>query len=100
MALLEHSHGKLRHRAEFKYAYLPQVMKILLNHHCSIYVRSDDERTPIHLAARKGFTSVVEFLLCQDPGTQIVNVLDETKNSPLHYACVSGVDNVVLLLLR
>ena len=63
----------------------------------SIYVRTNDGRTPLHLAARKGYVPLVEFLLCSKAS---VDVRDNSNATPLHYACISGVDNVILLLLR
>lgn len=68
-----------------------------MEHNGSIYTRTEDGRSLLHLAAGKGFSTLVEYLLYNKASTDVV---DDSRSTPLHYACVSGVANVVLLLLR
>ena len=72
-------------------------MKLLVEHNGSIYTRTNDGRSLLHLAAGRGFSTLIEYLLYNKAST---DVEDNSKNTPLHYACVSGVASVVLLLLR
>ena len=71
-------------------------MKVLVEHNGSIHQSTDDRRTPLHLAAGRGFSTLVEYLLCLKAST---DVKDDSRNTPLHYACESGVASIVLLLL-
>ncbi len=54
-------------------------------------------RTPLFIAAEKGFWEIIDALLRR--GAK-VNVEDDQKNTPLHAAAVGGVKRIVATLLR
>ncbi|KAG5792671.1 hypothetical protein H9Q69_008293 [Fusarium xylarioides] len=68
-------------------------LKDMVNIHCS----DDENKTPLHLAAQKGFRSVVKKLL--DEGAADVSVGDEDGWTPLHFACSEGHTEVIDELL-
>lgn len=81
-----------------------EVVKIILNRAEekgeSIEIDSPDESgwTPLHFAASRGFTELVQLLLDNGSGA---NVRDEAKRTPLHIAANGGhIDTVKLLLSR
>ncbi|KAF5652742.1 ankyrin repeat [Fusarium sp. NRRL 25303] len=57
----------------------------------------DESKTPLHLAAQKGFRTVVKKLL--DEGAADASVGDEDGWTPLHFACSEGHTDVIDELL-
>jgi len=55
------------------------------------------ERTPLHLAAENGHTSIVEVLLTKGAH---VNAVDRDRAIPLHFATKNGHKNIVKTLLE
>ena len=60
-----------------------------------INVKDNHGMTPLHWAARKGHTTIVEYLLTK--GAEI-NVKDNDGWTPLHFAAYRGRKDVVALL--
>jgi len=58
---------------------------------------SDAGRMPLHAAAEKGTSKIVEMLLAANAE---VNALDGRDRTPLHWACASGRNEAALLLLN
>ncbi|EWG52286.1 hypothetical protein FVEG_16962 [Fusarium verticillioides 7600] len=69
-------------------------LKSMVNDPCP----EDENKTPLHLAAQKGFRSVVKKLL--DEGAADVSVGDEDEWTALHFACSEGHIEVIDELLR
>jgi ankyrin repeat protein len=65
-----------------------EMVKLLLEKGANPYLASKREMTPLHEAARKGWFSVAQELLAFT-GSDLVNLPDIDKKTPLHYACLS-----------
>jgi ankyrin repeat protein len=62
--------------------------------------RNKAQQTPLHVASKKGFQEIVNFLLINKQNYNIdCNSQDEFKKTPLHLAAEQGHVAVVLLLL-
>lgn len=62
--------------------------------------KTDDESTALHLAAKNGWTKVVEYILERDTKTQTIRDEDDKSNLPVHVAAEGGYDEIVKLLLQ
>jgi len=60
-------------------------------------ITTEDQETPLHIAARHGHTKIVKYLLSKDANTEAKNKFDET---PLHIAIRNGHTGIVKLLLH
>ena len=62
---------------------------------------SSINRTPLHLAAIRGYTNIVRFLLENSKaGTVDKNVKDFDENTPLHYASEYGHFECIIYLVK
>ncbi len=78
------------------------VIKELLKHEeLELEPMSSINRTPLHLAAIRGYTNIVRFLLENSkPGTVDKNVKDFDENTPLHYASEYGHFECIIYLVK
>ena len=74
------------------------VMESLLKNNVKVEAKGDDGFTALHLAARYGYDSVVEFLI-RRLGAE-VNAESEDGKTALHFACAGGHDSVIELLIQ
>ena len=74
------------------------VMESLFKNNVEVEAKGGDGFTALHLAARCGCDSVVEFLI-QRLGAE-VNAESEDGKTALHLACAGGHDSVVELLIQ
>lgn len=72
------------------------IMRLLLHHQANACATSDGGWTPLHNAAQKGLTSVVELLL--ESGAS-VNATLSNGMTALHWAAFNGFEDVVRVLL-
>eukprot|EP00178_Gracilaria_changii_P027130 TRINITY_DN844_c0_g1_i1.p1 TRINITY_DN844_c0_g1~~TRINITY_DN844_c0_g1_i1.p1 ORF type:complete len:1775 (-),score=219.69 TRINITY_DN844_c0_g1_i1:792-6116(-) len=75
----------------------PAVCRLLIDHKAPVNAKSAKKQTPLCLAARKGYSRIVQILL--DCGAD-PNNHDEGKYTPLHLAASSGYLETVNILLR
>ncbi|WP_214303359.1 ankyrin repeat domain-containing protein [Wolbachia endosymbiont of Erebia cassioides] len=61
-----------------------------------INAKDKNERTPLHIAAVKGYTEIVKVLI--DLGADI-NAKDKNERTPLHIAAVKGYTEIVKVLI-
>ena len=72
------------------------ITELLLLHECEIDPKSSIGRTPLHIAALRGYHRIVVLLV---KGAD-VNKLDASDNTPLHYASEFGSLECVMVLLE
>ena len=65
-----------------------EIVKRLLERGADPFIESDNHLTPLHSAARRGFTEICRLLL-RDPRLKLTAVKDR-RASPFHMACLSG----------
>lgn len=77
------------------------VTKKLLDAGADPHRKTNDGLTALHLAARARQSNVVGLLLqfCKTKSPNCIDVQDRNGNSPLYYACRSGVPETVRLLI-
>ncbi|CAL1274852.1 unnamed protein product, partial [Larinioides sclopetarius] len=75
-----------------------EVVDILLKHKAFANARSKKGMTPLHLAARNGYTEIVQKLVTQYGST--LDALTLTKRTPLHLAAENGKLDVCSVLLE
>jgi len=73
-------------------------VKLLLEAGADTRLVNKDGWTSFHLAVRIGDLSQLEHLLQTDPGSW--NTVSKNNRTPLHTACLAGLEKVVSLLLR
>ncbi|KAL1846327.1 hypothetical protein Daus18300_014290 [Diaporthe australafricana] len=73
-----------------------EIMKLLLHYQANVHAVSDGGWTPLHNAAQKGLTSVVERLL--EAGASI-NARLSNGMTALHWAAFNGFEDVVNVLM-
>ncbi|XP_062613357.1 serine/threonine-protein phosphatase 6 regulatory ankyrin repeat subunit A-like [Saccostrea cucullata] len=64
---------------------------------CDVKSTNHDGKTPLHLAAEKGFSDVVENLIDRRAN---VNAADDNQETPTHIACSKNNKEIVRLLLQ
>ena len=74
-----------------------EVVRLFLDHDVDVEVRSNDGRTPLHLACLKGRTEVVQLLIGHGAACDIV---DNSSWSPLIDASNGGYLELVKILLN
>jgi len=65
-----------------------EIVKRLLERGADPFIESDNHLTPLHTAARRGFTEICRLLL-KDHRLMLTAVEDK-RASPFHLACLSG----------
>lgn len=77
-----------------------KAAKLLLKHGANVEaVATDEEVTPVHVAAKAGRTKIVELLLAKGGRPQAVHAKDKGGATPLHHAVRGGSEKTVLALL-
>ena len=74
-----------------------EIVKRLLEREADPFIESDNHLTPLHSAARRGFTEICRILL-RDPRLKSTAVKYK-RASPFHLACLSGSRETCELLL-
>ncbi|XP_071097328.1 uncharacterized protein [Haliotis cracherodii] len=71
------------------------VLKCLIAANCDLSLGDETMDTSLHVACRKGFTDLVNLLVCQ------CNVSERNKDgdTPIHLACAAGYNDIVNTLL-
>ncbi|XP_063873729.1 transient receptor potential cation channel subfamily A member 1 homolog isoform X1 [Scylla paramamosain] len=73
------------------------VIQVMLFQERNVNLMNENKMTPLHIAAREGFTEVCKSLLRK--GARI-NICDKDGRTPLHWASQYGHDDTVKLLLK
>ena len=60
-------------------------------------VEKTTKKSPLHIAAKFGFETLVEFFLNKEAN---VDARDKLLKTPLHYACEHGKTNIVNTLIK
>ncbi|KAI6170524.1 Suppressor of tumorigenicity 14 protein-like protein [Aphelenchoides bicaudatus] len=76
---------------------LTNLLDELIAANVSINTTNEDQQTPLHIAAEKGYYEVAKALINKDPS--LGNATDKHRQTPLHLAALNGYCNIVLLLL-
>lgn len=76
--------------------HIEEIMKLLLHYQANVHAVSDGGWTPLHNAAQKGLTGVVERLL--EAGAS-VNARLSNGMTALHWAAFNGFEDVVNVLI-
>ncbi|XP_042877569.1 transient receptor potential cation channel subfamily A member 1 homolog [Penaeus japonicus] len=74
------------------------VLEMLLKAGAEIYKKNEEQDTILHLAARRGFTSIVRELAVEC--RSMLDAENEDLDTPLHLACKFGHEEVVKVLLE
>ena len=74
------------------------IVKILLQRGADPFIENDAHLTPLHIAARRGFTEISSLLL-KDARVQGTS-LNQGKLTPFHMACIGGNRKTCELFLR
>ena len=74
-----------------------EIVRLLLEKGCDPNCKNRAQRTPLHIAARKGNISLIHILLATKKCN--LNHPDGKGNIPLHYACSSGSPDATKALL-
>ena len=75
------------------------IVTLLLNNKANIRARAAvDGAMAIHLAAANGRNDVIKILLARDP--ELVNVVDNRDNTPLHWAAMKDKKDTIQLLME
>lgn len=61
-----------------------KIVRYLLSLKCDPFVKSNQDRLPIHAAAGRGHLNVVKFLI--EKSLSSPSALDEEMNTPLYFA--------------
>lgn len=76
-----------------------EIVKALLDAGANIKARDRvDKALPIHIAAAKGHTEIVEYFLTQDKN--LIKIKDKHNNTALHWASVKNNSSTVLALVE
>ena len=73
------------------------VVSILVSKGARLSALKQDDVSPMHIAARLGFTSIAEELTTR--GENVVNRLDSQHQTPLHYAAAQNKVEMIKFLL-
>lgn len=81
------------------------IVTMLLNYGADILAKDDiDEAMAIHIAAARGYTSVISAILdsnsAKNSGRDIVNIGDNTGTTPLMWAAMNNQVSVIALLMK
>ncbi|KAI6170522.1 Suppressor of tumorigenicity 14 protein-like protein [Aphelenchoides bicaudatus] len=76
---------------------LTNLLDELIAANVSINTTNEDQQTPLHIAAEKGYYEVAKALINKDPS--LGNATDKHRQTPLHLAALNGYCNIVSLLL-
>ena len=76
------------------------IMRILLEGDASFTMKNKDGVTPLHITASKGNQSTFQSIVENDISEEDVNVTDNNKRTPLHYACAAGNSNSARVLIE
>ena len=75
------------------------IVSLLLDNKANIRARDGvDGAMAIHLAAANGRNDVIKVLLAKDP--QLVNIVDNRDNTPLHWAAMKDKKDTIELLME
>ena len=66
----------------------PEIVKRLLERGADPFIEGDNRLTPLHSAARRGFTEICRLLLRDSRSKAAAE--NEKRASPFHLACLSG----------
>ncbi|VDP13803.1 unnamed protein product [Heligmosomoides polygyrus] len=81
-------------------AYLgdPNLLKVMFKLHANANVLDKDDKTPVHVAAERGFTSIVEQLIDKFGGS--IRARTRDGSTLLHIAACSGHTSTALAFLK
>lgn len=74
--------------------YFEAVKLLIESYNAIIDARTSFNKTPFHLACRRGFSDIIQFLMSKGANTSVV---DRDGCTPLHYLCET--DNLELIKL-
>ena len=74
------------------------VVSILVAKGANLLALKQDDVSPMHIAARHGFTDIAEELMTR--GEDLLNRIDCDHRTPLHYAAAQNKVEMILLLLN
>ncbi|RIB18266.1 ankyrin repeat-containing domain protein [Gigaspora rosea] len=74
-----------------------EIGTLLLERSANLNLRDQNNQTPLHRCAVRGYTMFVK-LLFEKGATP--NVADKVKNTPLHLACEEGFGDCALVLIE
>lgn len=73
------------------------VVSILIAKNANLSALKQDDVSPMHIAARHGFTDIAEELMMR--GEDLLNRMDCDHRTPLHYAAAQNQVKMIQLLL-
>ncbi|KAI6171416.1 Kallikrein-4 [Aphelenchoides bicaudatus] len=77
---------------------LTDKLNNLIAANVSINTTNEDQETPLHIAARKGYYRIAKILIKKDP--KLVNITNKYRQTPLHIASENGHCDIVKFLVK